>query len=158
MICVENNVINIFLDRQPLYFWKVPIISTNKLVHSLKHGVIKSQQHRILPAISKRTKEAGCFKNVLKLMSLFYVHVFDFIYASVLHGTMEVRRHQISWNWHDRQLSTVMWMLGFKPRSSRQQPVVLTTKKSFQSIPFIFYCTLEVETQAGESYNLTSKY
>lgn len=157
MICVENNVINIFLDRQPLYFWKVPIISTNKLVHSLKHGVIKSQQHGILPAISKGTKEAGYFKNVFKLMSLLYVYVSHCIYASALHGTMEVKRHQISWNWHGRQLSAAMWMLRIKPRSSRQQPGVLTTKKSFQSIPFIVYCTLEVETQAGESYNLTSK-
>lgn len=157
MICVENNVTNISLERQPLYFWEVLIMSTNKSVHSLKHGVIKSQQNGILPTISKRTKEASYLKNVFKLMSLFYVCVFHFIHASALHGTMEVRRHRISWNWHDRQLSAAMWMLRIKPRSSRQQPVILTTKKSFQSIPFIFYCTLEEKAQAGESYNLTSK-
>lgn len=133
-------------------------MSTNKLVHSSKHGVKKSQQHGILPVINKRTKEAGYFKSIFKFMSLFYVYVFDCTYATVLHGTMEVRRHQISWNLHDRQLSAAMWTLAIKPRSSRQQPVVLATKKSFQYIPFIFYCTFEVETHARESYNLTSKY
>lgn len=84
MICVENNVTNISLERQPLYFWEVLIMSKNKSVHSLKHGVIKSQQNGILPTISKRTKEASYFKNVFKLMSLFYVYVFHFIYAMAL--------------------------------------------------------------------------
>lgn len=60
-----------------------------------------------------------------------------YVYLYLVHVVLEVRRRQhIPWNWSNRQLCGITWVLGTKPKSLQEQQVMLS------AVPSLHPCSL----------------